>query len=96
MTLATFLKYKGKEPLGGVIAAGTWTPLAKKYWNTDITTLSDTPMLRLQGGDDRVIYPENAEEDNKNVYFGYIYKGKENYLHYENDPKVGHSIKQFD
>jgi len=47
MTLATFLKYKGEEPLGGIIAGGTYTPLAKEYWNKDITAMSDTPMLRL-------------------------------------------------
>ena len=53
-------------------------------------------MLRLQGGADIVIFPENAEEDNKKVYFGYIYKDKETYLHYENDPKAAHTIKPFD
>jgi len=47
MTLATFLKYKGEEPLGGIIAGGTYTPIAKKDWPKDISALSDTPMLRL-------------------------------------------------
>lgn len=49
-------------------------------------------MLRLQGGDDHVIYASNAQEDNKSVYENYIYKGQEKNLHYEEDPSVGHNI----
>ncbi len=53
-------------------------------------------MLRLQGGKDRVIFPENAKEDYKDVFENYIYKDNEENTHYELDPTGGHDLKPFE
>jgi len=46
MTLATFMKYAGADPLGGVVAMFTWTPLDSAYWYSNKAVQSKIPMLR--------------------------------------------------
>lgn len=45
-TEATFMKYTGSDPLGGVFPMFNWTPLAAAYWHDNKTVQSQIPMLR--------------------------------------------------